>query len=207
MICEDYPNELLAIPEAVTCDDFRAALADANNVPDGLAQFENWYSQAGTPEIVATPSFDGATGVYSLELTQSCAPSPGQQTKLPYHIPVAVGLIDSETGADLIGTQVLELREASHTFTFELGAGKTPPVLSLLRDFSAPVKATIVGQTKEDLAFLMASDSDSFVRWDSGQALATDVILGQHRSNLMYSSPTQHAPALDWSSLTDCLCS
>jgi aminopeptidase N len=92
--------------QAVTCDDFRSAMADANGVADGLAQFETWYSQAGTPEILAIPNFDGATGVYTLELTQSCAPSPGQPTKRPFLIPVAVGLIDSDTGEDLVGTQV-----------------------------------------------------------------------------------------------------
>ena len=88
---------------AVTCDDFRAAMADANGVADGLAQFETWYSQAGTPEVVASSSFDATTGTYTLELTQSCAPSPGQQHKEPYHIPVAVGLVDRDSGNDLIG--------------------------------------------------------------------------------------------------------
>ena len=78
----------------------------------------------------------------------------GQPSKAPFLIPVAVGLVDRETGKDLIGTQILELREASQSFTFELGeghSGSSPPVLSLLRDFSAPVKATVVGQSASDL--------------------------------------------------------
>ena len=74
---------------------------------------------------------------------------------------------------------MLELREATQTFTFELfGRCALKPVLSLLRDFSAPVRASVVGQTEEELAFLMANDADSFVRWDSAQTLATSVILG-----------------------------
>ena len=37
---------------AVTCDDFIAALADANSVD--LSAFEGWYKQAGTPVLTAT---------------------------------------------------------------------------------------------------------------------------------------------------------
>ena len=64
--------------QAVTCDDFRAAMADANGVSDGLAQFEEWYMQAGTPEVVATSAWEQRTGIYSLTLQQACPPSPGQ---------------------------------------------------------------------------------------------------------------------------------
>lgn len=164
--------------QAVTCDDFRASMADANGVADGLEQFELWYKQAGTPQVVATPSFDSTTGKYTLLLEQSCVPSPGQPHKAPFHIPVAIGLVDRDTGEDIIGTQVLELREASETFAFELGSRTQAPVVSLLRDFSAPVKAIVKGQSPADLAFLMGADHDSFVRWDSGQTLATSVIMG-----------------------------
>lgn len=128
--------------------------------------------------MVATPSFDSDTGRYTLVLEQSCAPSPGQPQKAPFHIPVAIGLVDRDTGEDIVGTQVLELREAAETFTFELGKRSQAPTLSLLRDFSAPVKVTVKGQSQADLAFLMGADHDSFVRWDSGQTIATSVILG-----------------------------
>ncbi len=74
---------------AVTCDDFRAAMADANGVADGLAQFETWYSQAGTPEVVASSSFDATTGTYTLELTQSCAPSPEAEVIVAMSTPPA----------------------------------------------------------------------------------------------------------------------
>ena len=164
--------------QAVTCDDFRASMADANGVADGLEQFELWYLQAGTPEVVATPSYDPSTGRYTLLLEQSCAPSPGQPHKAPFVVPVAIGLVDRDTGEDIIGTQVLELREASETFTFEVGSRTRAPALSLLRDFSAPVKATVKGQSPADLAFLMGADHDPFVRVYSGQALATSVIMG-----------------------------
>jgi aminopeptidase N len=179
--------------QAVTCDDFRAAMADANGVSDGLAQFEEWYMQAGTPEVVATSAWEQRTGIYSLTLQQACPPSAGQPNKRPFHIPVAVGLIDRRTGADVPlrlrprsggggggGGDLCELTNAQQTFEWQLPdlAGGPAPVLSLLRDFSAPVKTTVVGQTAADLAYLMAHDTDSFVRWDSAQQLAKSVLFG-----------------------------
>ena len=158
--------------QAVTCDDFRAAMADANGLD--LDQFERWYSQAGTPELTAEGTFDPEAGTYTLQLTQSCPPTPGQTDKAPFHVPVAVGLLGSD-GRDLIETRVLELRERAQSFVFE--GVRQPPVPSLLRGFSAPVKLT-VPLDDEQLAFLMAHDSDPFNRWEAGQVLYTRVALG-----------------------------
>src|SRR4029453_9838528 len=81
--------------QAVTCDDFRAAMADANGAT--LEQFERWYSQAGTPRgppaVKAEPPYDAGKKPYEIILTQPCPPTPGQERKLPFHIPVAVGLL------------------------------------------------------------------------------------------------------------------
>ena len=143
---------------AVTCDDFRAAMADANKVD--LTQFERWYTQAGTPTVKASGTFDAAAKTYTLELEQISKPSPGQPSKDPYHIPVRVGLLGPD-GKDMVPERVLELREAKQTFTFEGVTAKPQP--SILRDFSAPVRV-VFDQTEEDLAFLMANDSDSFNR-------------------------------------------
>jgi aminopeptidase N len=157
--------------QAVTCDDFRAAMAAANDVD--LDQFERWYAQAGTPAMTAEGAHDADQQTYTLTLTQSCPPTPGQQTKEPFHMPVAVGLLGSD-GSDLIGTRVLELREAKQRFVFE-GIGE-PPVPSLLRGFSAPVKLTAPLDDAQ-LAFLMAHDSDPFNRWEAGQVLYSRVAL------------------------------
>src|SRR5690606_1040496 len=112
---------------AVTCDDFRAAMADANGA--NLAQFERWYSQAGTPRVKVKTHYDAAAKTYDVTLTQSCPPTPGQEVKLPFHIPVAVGLLDSRgrdlplrlkdavPGADA-ATVVLELTKARQSFRF-----------------------------------------------------------------------------------------
>lgn len=168
--------------QAVTCDDFRAAMADANG--RDLTQFERWYSQAGTPRVKAELRYDESARVCELTLTQSCAPTPGQEKKLPFHIPVAVGLLDADGkdialqldgeqagGADAGSkpTRVLELTEERQTFRF-VNVGQKP-VPSLLRDFSAPVNLEY-DYTDEELAFLMAHDSDAFNRWEAGQRLA-----------------------------------
>ncbi|HEX8887454.1 MAG TPA: aminopeptidase N, partial [Noviherbaspirillum sp.] len=169
--------------QAVTCDDFRAAMADANG--RNLDQFERWYSQAGTPRVTVKTRFDEENRTYDITLSQSCPPTPGQKTKLPFHIPVKVGLLDAigadlpltlegEDVADAPTTRVLELTGESQTFRF-IGVPEKP-VPSLLRDFSAPVVLEYE-YTDEELAFLMANDSDPFNRWEAGQRLATRRLL------------------------------
>jgi aminopeptidase N len=165
--------------QAVECDDFRAAMADANQ--RDLSQFERWYSQAGTPRVKAEAHYDAAEKTYTLTLAQSCPTTPGQGDKLPFHIPVAVGLLGSD-GRDLelclengvstsnqASSMVLELREEQQTFRFVDVEEK--PVPSILRDFSAPVVLEFEYSDAE-LAFLMANDSDPFNRWEAGQRLA-----------------------------------
>ena len=164
--------------QAVTTDDFVACMEDASG--RDLGQFRRWYRQAGTPVVRAESSQD-EQGHYVLTLSQSCPPTPGQEHKEPFHIPVAVGWVgpdgadvplDAEDGAT---TRVLELTEAAQTFRFpNIPEGSLP---SLLRGFSAPVKMEYAYRDA-DLAFLMAHDSDDFNRWDAGQKLATQVILG-----------------------------
>ena len=166
--------------QAVTCDDFRAAMADATS--SDLELFERWYTQAGTPRVVAKGAWDASAGRYSLTLSQAMDPTPGQADKLPMHIPIRTGLLGAD-GADLalqidgkaVGTEtVLELKQAEQSFVFE-GLSERP-IPSILRGFSAPVRLSMERE-REELAFLMAHDSDSFNRWEAGQTLARDVLL------------------------------
>jgi aminopeptidase N len=167
--------------QAVTCDDFRAAMADANGVD--LDQFGLWYAQHGTPIVEAEGAWESDTQQYRLTLRQRAPANLDASTYRPMHIPVAVGLV-GRNGEDLAlhvsgaklrdRTAVLELREAEQTFTFERVA--EAPVPSLLRHFSAPVKLAMP-RTREQLAFLMAHDSDAFSRWDAAQTLATELLL------------------------------
>jgi aminopeptidase N len=168
--------------QAVTCDDFVAAMEDANGAD--LGQFRRWYSQAGTPRVTARGAHDRAARRYTLTLEQSCPPTPGQPAKQPFHIPVAVGLIGAD-GRDLPlrlageavpagTTRVLDLKQPRQEFVFEDVA--EPPLPSLLRGFSAPVRLD-AGYTDGQLVRLMAEDSDGFARWEAGQALAAAMIL------------------------------
>ncbi len=147
--------------QAVTCDDFVAAMADASGVD--LDQFKYWYSQSGTPALTVTEQWQEKDGKYRLTIRQSCPSTPSQSSfsKKAFHIPVRFGLLDSK-GHDIdVGMTLLELKEKEQTFDFENLPEK--PVLSLLRDFSAPVKVA-PWQHREQLAFLMANDSDPFNR-------------------------------------------
>ncbi|MDX1655019.1 MAG: aminopeptidase N [Candidatus Competibacteraceae bacterium] len=161
--------------QAVTCDDFVAAMADANGADFG--QFKRWYSQAGTPELEVDDHYDPQTQVYLLTVRQHCPPTPGQPHKEPLHIPLAVGLLGPD-GVELPlegrdGT-VLEVREAEQNFRFEAIAAR--PVPSLNRHFSAPVKLRYP-YSPQQLAFLLAHDRDDFNRWEAGQCLAMKAIL------------------------------
>ncbi|AWF83382.1 aminopeptidase N [Microbulbifer sp. A4B17] len=161
---------------AVTCEDFVRAMEDANQVD--LQQFRNWYSQAGTPVLDVTDSFDQSKGKYRLIIRQSCPPSPGQEEKLPFHLPIKIGLLGAD-GADLaINEQgdtetVLQLKENEQVFEFSGLAEK--PLPSLLRGFSAPVKIRYDYST-EQLLFLMRKDTDTFNRWDASQRLALNAL-------------------------------
>ncbi|KQQ63912.1 aminopeptidase [Pseudomonas sp. Leaf129] len=175
--------------QAVTCDDFIRAMEDANGVE--LNQFKRWYSQAGTPRLQVSEHFDAQARTYSLTLRQSCPETPDKVEKLPFVIPVALGLLDA-SGQELplrladeataAGTnRVLAVTEAEQTFTFVDIAGQ--PLPSLLRGFSAPVKLSFP-YSRDQLMFLMQHDTDGFNRWDAGQQLSVQVLqemIGQYQ--------------------------
>ncbi|MFM0160294.1 aminopeptidase N [Paraburkholderia sediminicola] len=172
--------------QAVTCDDFRHALADANG--RDLAQFERWYSQAGTPRVSVRTKYDAAQQRYSVTLTQGygdAAPAARETQKGPLLIPFAIGLIgkdgadlplqlEGETKASNSTTRVLDFTQTEQTFTFVNVAQE--PLPSLLRNFSAPVIVEY-DYSADQLAFLLAHDSDPFNRWEAGQRLATRELL------------------------------
>ncbi|HSN84923.1 MAG TPA: aminopeptidase N [Polyangiales bacterium] len=157
---------------AVTCDDFRHAMAEANGTD--LSQLERWYAQAGTPLVRAVEAWDESSRTYSLTLTQSQRAMPDQPPPLPLPIPLRFGLLGPD-GNDIPGTvRMLHLNDAEQTFTFEDLPAR--PVASIAREFSAPIKLEI-DRSRADLAFLMAHDSDSFNRWEAGQELGKLVLL------------------------------
>jgi aminopeptidase N len=150
--------------QAVTCDDFMASIADANQ--RDLTLFSTWYSHAGTPRLQVTDRYDAAKKTYRISFKQLGASV--------FHIPVRMGLLGKD-GKDLENSQrLLELTEAEHTFTFENIASKPTP--SIFRDFSAPVYCHFP-YSDDDLAFLATNDSDLFNRWDALQQLCTRVMV------------------------------
>jgi aminopeptidase N len=137
-----------------------------------------WYSQAGTPEVIAAGTYDSKQQSYRLELAQRLAPTPGQPVKEPMVLPLALGLVGRD-GQDLtlkndkgqiVERGVIRLDKTTETFIFT-GVAEAP-VLSLNRGFSAPIKLT-ASLSADDLRFLAAHDSDPFNRWQALQTLAT----------------------------------
>ena len=179
--------------QAVTTEEFVKAMEDANDAD--LAQFRRWYSQAGTPVLTINSSYDEVQQTFTLDVAQSCPATPGQPTKLPFHLPLAVGLLDS-AGVDMSlavsaaedgdiaqvalleslperQTVVLNVTQAQQSFVFTNVLEK--PIPSLLRGFSAPVKLAYA-YSRDELMFLMSHDADGFNRWEASQRLAVDVI-------------------------------
>ncbi len=152
--------------QAVTCDDFVAAMADANQ--KDLGQFKRWYSQAGTPRVKVEESF--VAGTYQVALTQSCPATPGQNKKEPFHIPLLYRLIGEESSPE----QLFELTEPSQTITVA-GLSKKP-VLSINRNFSAPIVLDFE-QSESELLTLLKEDDDAFNRWEAAQKLFMQSIL------------------------------
>ncbi|MBW2425832.1 MAG: aminopeptidase N, partial [Deltaproteobacteria bacterium] len=183
--------------QAVTCDDFRFAMADANG--RDLGQFERWYLQAGTPRLRAEGEYEAEGRRYVLTLAQDYPETAfeiaGAAERQALHMPVAVGLL-GRSGAPLplrlegeaagvpesrATTRVLELTQPEQRFVFvDL---PEEPLPSILRGFSAPVKLEMA-RSRTDLAFLMAHDDDAFSRWDAGDRLGIEILLELARAAL-----------------------
>ncbi|CAJ2676558.1 unnamed protein product [Trifolium pratense] len=177
--------------QAVTCEDFFAAMRDANNAD--FANFLSWYSQAGTPIVKVNTSYNAEGHTFTLKISQEIPPTPGQSVKEPMFIPIAVGLLDS-TGKDIplssiyhdgalqsvssndqsVSTTVLRVTKKEEEFVFTDIFER--PVPSLLRGYSAPIRLES-DVTDDDLFFLLANDSDEFNRWEAGQILARKLML------------------------------
>jgi len=165
---------------AATVDDFIACFTDATGTD--LGQFMRWYSQAGTPEVAVSGSFDARAETYRLDVAQTVPPTPGQPVKEPMVIPMALGLVGRD-GRDLplvtadgrrLERGVATISQAAQRIEF-VGIAEQP-VLSLNRGFSAPIKVS-ANISAEDLSFLAARDPDPFNRWQAVQTLATAVLV------------------------------
>ncbi len=175
--------------QAVTCDDFVQAIADANPgsaLTTRLDAFKRWYSQSGTPRVIARGRYDAPSRSYMLGLEQQCAPTPGQADKQPFVIPVTIGLLDREGrrlelrtendhDAPLQRLLVLDEHRAFFTFTNV----DSEPVPSLLQGFSAPV-GLVDNLGEPDLLVQLQHDGDAFNRWEASQRLAATQLRAAH---------------------------
>ncbi|EFJ15976.1 hypothetical protein SELMODRAFT_234175 [Selaginella moellendorffii] len=179
--------------QAVTCEDFFAAMRDANSA--NLSVFLRWYSQAGTPILTVSTAYDAAARSYTVKCKQEIPSTPGQPVKEPTLIPLAVGLLNSK-GEDMVLTELLDGGSLKSLKDTAGGPAKTAvlvvdkeeqeftflnlpekPVPSFLRNFSAPVRLVTPTVTDDDLLFLLAHDSDEFNRWEAGQTMGRKLML------------------------------
>ncbi|MCZ6642293.1 MAG: aminopeptidase N [Gammaproteobacteria bacterium] len=166
---------------AATTDDFLAAMQAVSEVD--LEQFQRWYEQAGTPLLVVSSHWDA--GTLTLEIAQSCPATPGQREKLPFHVPIVLGLLDHEGTAlkcadlDYSCGDLVELRETDNSLLLHLKSQQaqlvirgldSEPQVSFLRDFSAPVRVEFP-RSSEQLSELAVNDPNGFARWDVMQTV------------------------------------
>jgi aminopeptidase N len=176
--------------EAATVEQFIQCFADVSGYD--MTQFMRWYSQAGTPQVTISGRFDAGAKTYTLEAKQSVPPTPGQPSKAPMVIPLALGLVGSNgrdqplSPAKAVEHGVLVLREPVQSVTF---TGITErPVLSINRGFSAPIKLE-TDLSGDDLAFLAAHDSDPFNRWQALQTISMRLLIDNVTAQRANKSP------------------
>lgn len=150
--------------QAVTIDDFVAAMEDANDL--SLTQFKLWYSQAGTPEVKVSSHY--ADHCLTLTMQQSCPITPDGKQKKPFHIPIRFALFDTEGQLMPVAKEILELKDSEQSFHFTALSEK--PVVSLLREFSAPIKIKY-DLSQDELLFLLRHEVDGYAKWDAAQNL------------------------------------
>lgn len=165
--------------QAVTVEDFLAALGDANG--RDLAPWLVWYTQAGTPQLRVDGSYDASECRFNLQISQQIAATPGQEHKQPLPIPLALALfdrdgsrlmIDCDGVASGVSETVLLLDKPSARFSFRnLGS---EPIPSLLRGYSAPVRTAHSAHWRS-LAMLAGHEDDGFNRWLASDSLAREL--------------------------------
>lgn len=182
--------------QAVTIENFVKCMEDSSKID--LSQFKYWYSQAGTPVVAVEVEYNPNGTELTLTFNQTCPSTPGQNEKLPFYIPIKLGIVGAD-GKDLKmqfegnaspaneNSLIFNLTEKTQKLKLKGLSGKTIP--SFLREFSAPIKL-VYDYSDSDLAFLLANDSDDFTRWEAGQLYAMRLILRNvtafHRGDTLF---------------------
>ncbi len=176
--CDLYFNKFDG--KAATIEDFVNSMEVVSDFD--FSQFRLWYSQAGTPELKITESFDSQNNEYSLDIEQFCPDTPNQKNKKPFFIPFSFALLNAEgvevdfdlkDGSGDLSKGLLFVKEKKEKFIFSNITEK--PVLSALHDFSAPIKIQF-DYSKSDYLFLMQNDKNGFSRWNVFNQYTIDII-------------------------------
>ena len=184
--------------EAATVEQFVQCFADVSR--SDFSQFMRWYTQAGTPEVAVTTHYDADAKTYRLDIAQSVPPTPGQPTKQPMVIPLALGLVGKNGDLPLalrdrpLERGIVELTQPNQSFVFTGVAER--PIPSLNRGFSAPIKLKLPIEAG-DLRFLAAQDSDPFNRWQAVQSLAMSLLTANVATLRRGGTPREDAGLMD----------
>ena len=169
---------------AATTDDFIQSIAEgacANGEQLGfdLDQFQRWYHQSGTPQVCVKRHWDSQVGTLTLEVSQFTPPTPGQPSKEPLVIPMALAVIGPNGRVGEEKLVVLD-QDTQNVSLRDLPRQAKPPALSIFRRFSAPVTLQMDVSVDESLQ-LFALDDDPVARWEAGQRLWRKILLARAR--------------------------
>ncbi|RED16744.1 aminopeptidase N [Parasphingopyxis lamellibrachiae] len=172
---------------AATCEDFVTAMEDASGTD--LGQFRLWYSQSGTPKVTAKLDYEAEDASAVLTLSQTVPATPGQPEKKPMAIPLKTALLGERSGRPIVAEHLVMLTDNEQEIVFE--GLREPPVLSINRDFTAPV-AMDSEKDPATLAFLSAHDDDPFARYEAMQQLMVETII-----DAVSGRPVDHDPVIE----------
>ena len=188
--------------QAVTVEDWVNALSAGSGVD--LSNFLTWYNQPGTPKLEVQGEYDATTQVYRLNLKQSLKSNAKYPNLKALPIPVALALFNAETGEQYIlqsealvensvkdGVYLFDQAQAS----IEFSGVTAHPVVSLLRNFSAPVNLEF-NYSNDELAFLMQHETNGFNQWQATQTLLERILLEEHAADTYLQAMKNTVPAL-----------
>ena len=188
--------------QAVTVEDWVAALSAGSGVD--LSNFLTWYNQPGTPKLSVEAEYHADSQTYRLSLTQSLKPHPKYPNLTAVPIPVALALFDADTGKQLLlnSPDLVEngVKDGVYLFdqtqaTIEFSGVKSAPIVSLLRNFSAPVNLEF-GYSDQELAFLIQYENNGFNQWQATQTLLERILLNNHDANIYIQAMKNTLPGL-----------
>lgn len=142
--------------QAVTTEDFIRCMEEGGAID--LTQFRLWYDQSGTPVLEVQESFKN--GEYRLRLIQHIPKSVDGKEQREMFYPLKMALFDID--GTLLDEKTLHIFKKEEEFVWEGLDAK--PVLSLNRDFSAPI---IVRYENADYPSIAKFETNGFAKFEA----------------------------------------